>query len=51
LNMLLEAVDSFAGEVQDYRVEKVSTEATLFRQNRQLQDHETRIHKLEEKAV
>ena len=51
LDMLLEAVTDFAGEVKDERVEKTATQVTLTRHEKQLQDHETRICKVEEKVA
>jgi chromosome segregation ATPase len=51
LDMLLEAVTDLAGEIKDNRLEKVATDATLTQQANQLQNHEKRILKLEQKVA
>jgi len=50
-SMFLEAMSDYSGEVEDFRLEKAATDATLTQQANQLQDHERRIHTLEEKVA
>lgn len=49
INRILGAIDTFAGEAKDYRRKDLDRGHTLMTQEDKLQDHETRIQKLEAK--
>ncbi len=50
-DLYMAALTDFAGDIKNYRLEKAATDAAITQQDRQLQDHERRIHTLEEKVA
>ena len=49
-DIVLTAIDGLASQIRDMRAEKAAGEHTFLRHETRLDDHETRIRKLEERA-
>jgi len=50
-DMFMEVLTEFAGEMKDFRQERAAANASFFRHDDQLQDHERRIVALEDKIT
>jgi hypothetical protein len=49
-NSLMNAIDGLAKNFDDYRIEKIAADAEFRRQQKQIDDHEKRITRIEKKA-